>query len=344
MTGVNYHSTCDISTIERSKWHDYVMHHPHGNVFQTPEMYQVLLLSDRIKPFAIFCLSGSDMCGVAVLAVHSQYGGPPGRLTARAIMTGGPLVNNDDPDIVMCLLDQADKILRGTSIYLEIRNVFDTATYKGTFSQSGFESEPHLNILIDLRQGEDQLWKNLHPTRRKQISRSRRRSVTVRSEKSIDEKTVIECYSLLKGVYAKAHLPLDSQEFFISSVATLSGFGLLRIFLAEADSKIIGFRFILCYRDTLYDWYAASDESYLDRYPNDLLPWEVMAKGVEEGYSIFDFGGAGRPGAKYGVRDFKLKFGGALVNFGRYRKVYDPILFFIISRIFRFYRKIFRSE
>ena len=36
------------------------------------------------------------------------------------------------------------------------------------------------------------------------------------------------------------------------------------------------------------------------------------------------FGGAGKPDKPYGVRDYKLKFGGQLVNWGRFEKVHKP--------------------
>ena len=53
-----------------------------------------------------------------------------------------------------------------------------------------------------------------------------------------------------------------------------------------------------------------------------LLPWKIMEWGHENGYKLFDFGGAGKPNIPYGVRDYKLKFGGDLVNFGRFEKVH----------------------
>lgn len=41
--------------------------------------------------------------------------------------------------------------------------------------------------------------------------------------------------------------------------------------------------------------------------------------------TLYDFGGAGWPNEDYGPRHFKKKFGGELVRFGRYRKVFSPI-------------------
>ena len=39
--------------------------------------------------------------------------------------------------------------------------------------------------------------------------------------------------------------------------------------------------------------------------------------------------GAGTPDSDYGVREFKSKFGGELVEYGRYVKINKPLLFSI---------------
>ena len=47
----------------------------------------------------------------------------------------------------------------------------------------------------------------------------------------------------------------------------------------------------------------------------------------ENNINIYDFAGAGKPGKEYTVRDYKLKFGGALINLGRYQHIHKPFLF-----------------
>jgi len=42
---------------------------------------------------------------------------------------------------------------------------------------------------------------------------------------------------------------------------------------------------------------------------------------------VFDFMGAGKSGEGYGVRDFKERFGGKLIEYGRFRKIINPVLF-----------------
>jgi len=44
---------------------------------------------------------------------------------------------------------------------------------------------------------------------------------------------------------------------------------------------------------------------------------------------MFDFMGVGIPNRPYGVRDFKSKFGGELVNYGRFGRRNSKILYVI---------------
>jgi lipid II:glycine glycyltransferase (peptidoglycan interpeptide bridge formation enzyme) len=118
--------------------------------------------------------------------------------------------------------------------------------------------------------------------------------------------------------------------------------GYLKSILATFEGKIIGFRFLLGYNGLLYDWYAGSLPEYKEKYPNDILPWEIMKWGISNGFKTFDFGGAGKPGINYGVRDYKMKFGGELVNFGRFEKVHKPFLLFIAKFAFTIWKQIKR--
>lgn len=47
-------------------------------------------------------------------------------------------------------------------------------------------------------------------------------------------------------------------------------------------------------------------------------------RGHQNRFQIFDFGGAGKPNVSYGVRYYKMSFGGKLVNYGRYTLVLNP--------------------
>jgi lipid II:glycine glycyltransferase (peptidoglycan interpeptide bridge formation enzyme) len=87
--------------------------------------------------------------------------------------------------------------------------------------------------------------------------------------------------------------------------------------LAELDGQTIGVLTLLLYKDVVYYWYTGTLRSHARARAGDLLVWHAIQLGHSDGYGVLDFGGAGKPDEPYGVRDFKAKYGGELVDFGR---------------------------
>ena len=202
---------------------------------------------------------------------------------------------------------------------MRVMDVLDTSFYNNHYTK-----EEHLDIRFNLKRGEEYLWGQIHPTRRKQIRRSLNRGAFVENPKKLDDNIISECYEMLESTYKNAGLPLLEKDFFVNIFNELSQKGNIQIFLAKFEKEIIGFRFVLLFNGLIYDWYASSKQEYNDKYPNDLLPWEIIKWGIQKGYSYFDFGGAGNPKIKYGVRDYKLKFGGEVINYGRFIRINKP--------------------
>ena len=84
--------------------------------------------------------------------------------------------------------------------------------------------------------------------------------------------------------------------------------------------------------DKIFDWYAGSLQKYKNLNINDFLCYNVLSWGSKNGYNTFDFGGAGKANESYGVRDHKMKFGGDLVEFGRFENIHKPFIY-KISRV-----------
>ena len=89
--------------------------------------------------------------------------------------------------------------------------------------------------------------------------------------------------------------------------------------------------FALIYNNTMYGYYMGSknDPETLRKKPIDLFFWNIFKWSISNKLTSFDWMGAGKPDESYGVRDFKLQFGGELVNYGRYEKVHWPLGFFV---------------
>jgi len=315
-----------IEAVDKNAWSEFVRKHPHGNIFQTPEMYQVYLQTKGYKPVALFAVDGYGKISAVLLAViQTQYGGVLESISARSIIWGGPLVKNDDIAILKSILKKYDLIVGKKVIYSQFRNLYDMTRFKSTFAELGYHYEEHLNILVDLKKSEALLWKEMHPKRRNEVRKALKEGLIAKEVTSVSK--IPQVYEILCEVYKNASLPLADISLFKSAFEILYPKNMFKIFGAFYKEKLIGIICILAYCNVLYDWYAGSLQKYLCKHPNDLLPWEVFKWGKEHGYTLFDFGGAGKPDKPYGVREFKKKFGGYMVNYGRFEKVHSKVKF-----------------
>ena len=324
---------------DRETWGRFVSSHPRGNIFQSPEMAEVYSNTKNYSPLTLAAVETDSGHIVALLnaAIIHEVNRLMAPLTSRSIIIGGPLYA-DTPqgrDAVACLLDYYARDCAKKAIYTEIRNLWDTD--RNVFV-ADYDYEEHLNYLVDLRLGKETLWNNLSKARRYGISRSRKSGVTIEEIRGADELPVL--YRLLKDTYSRARLPLADKSLFDSVYSCLAPKNMAKFYFARHEGKEIGAIAFLLYNDRIYDWYSSSLKEYSKMYPSDSLVWQGMEWGSENGYSVFDFMGAGKPDEKYGVREFKRQFGGTLVNFGRYKKVHSPVKNWIAQRGLTVYKKL----
>lgn len=314
--------------INRTDWSNFVLNHPHGNIFQTPEMFDMFMMTKNNYP-VLTAVTNEDreILGILVAVVQMEHSGILGKFTSRSIIWGGPLILNNNKEILDIILKEYNKTICKKAIYSQFRNLWETTNadgFRDCFENNGFMFEDHLNILLNIEQSEETLWKNIHTKRRNEIRRAHKEGTSF--SELATEKAIEEAYNILGEVYGKAKLPLYNRSVFSKAFEILHPKGMIRFFGAVHQNKLIGVIVVLCYKDRIYDWYAGSYKEYQNKYPNDLLPWEVFLWGKKSGYKIFDFGGAGKPNQPYGVRDYKKKFGGEFVCFGRFEKIHKPFL------------------
>lgn len=326
------------SDIDKKLWADFVAKHPDGNIFQTPEMYQLYQLTPNYSPFVYVALKGSEIVGVLLSVLQKEFDGPLGGLTARSVIIGGPLVCDNDTNIAFELMTVYNKGIEHKAIYSQFRNIFDVSSLKSVFNQLNYTFEEHLDIHVDLKKSEEDLWKDVNTKRRNEVRKAEKEHLYVREALSAADRAT--AYQVLKEVYSRAKLPLAPAEFFQNAYNVFAEKEMIRFYGAFYEEKLIGTMIVLCYKQGMYDWYAGSFKEYYHKGPNNIIPWKIFLDAKEKGYTRFDFGGAGKPDKPYGVRDYKKKFGGEFVNLGRYEIIHKPLIYSVISRLFIISQKV----
>ncbi len=312
----------------------FVDSHPNTNFFQSINYFKAALKSPKLKPY-IFVISKDNVIVGSMLVVNQTQINLPlfNKLSARNIISGGPLIENNDSKILSAFLDFYKKN-KPFAIYTQIRNFGDISGEKSIFEKNKFIFEDHLNIVVDLKKSEEELWKDVHTKRRNEIRRATKEGTIF--ENSTSEIELNNAYLILQEVYDRAKLPLPKMTHFKALFDNNS----LKLFIAKNENKTIGCMLCLAHKEVLFDYYAGAFSNAYNKYPNDLIPWEVFLWAKNNNFTQFDFGGAGKPNIKYGVREYKKKFGGELVNFGRFEFAHFPFLFNILSKLFKFIQKI----
>ena len=326
--------------INREKWSDFVHSHPKGTIFQSPQMYDVFEESANYDPVFLACIDDNNVLqGLMVSGIFSEKSGIAGSLIKRSIVVGGPLLSSHD--LLLEFVSNYEELVKDRAVYSRLANLFDMTNEFDDLNKLGYEYKDHLNYKIDLSQPLEHLWNNLHNTRRRQIRRGIRRGI--KTEVTYEVSNLPDYYEILKQTYLHAGQPLLDLSFFEAAYKNLSANKNIIFFSAYDGDRLIGHRIVLAYNKMLHDWYAGDLFDARDLYTNDVLVWEVIKWGTENGYKDFDFGGAGEPDKEYGVREFKKKFGGNLVNYGNYLKVHQPVKYNLIKKAFPIYKKLRKS-
>jgi len=309
---------------EREKWDAFVFQHPNGTIFQTSLMFDVY----QATPFnnaGVIALEDNKGAILALMVyVLIKEPGIKSFFSTRAIVTGGPLVKDNDLKYTKLLLNNyKKKIKKANPIYTEIRNLFDTSGIREGISSEKFDYQDHLTIHMDLTKSVHELEMAMHKKRASNIRRSIKKNVI--TKEILLPEDIKAGYQIIKDTYDRIGLPSPQPDLFLNAAKILKTN--IKFFAAYLDDKIIGCRIYLVYKHIIYDWYAGGNLEYSGYHPNDLLPWNMMLWAKENNFKIYDFAGAGKPNKAYSVRDYKLKFGGQLLSFGRYQYIHKPVLY-----------------
>jgi len=230
--------------------------------------------------------------------------------------------------------------VKHTSLFTELRNLYNLERCQPVLQQHGFAYEDHLNFLINLSRPAEEIMQGFgNRTRKKIRCELKRDKVTI---KQVTEPEDIRlCYRLLDQTYKAARVPLTNRSLFEAAFDVLSPKDMIRFTLAYVDESPAAVSVDLLFKGVMYGWFGGVDRAFGSHLPNELLTWHLIQWGSENGFHTLDFGGAGKPDEEYGVRDFKAKFGGDLVCYGRNICVHAPFSLGLSKLGYQIFRGLF---
>jgi CelD/BcsL family acetyltransferase involved in cellulose biosynthesis len=307
----------------RPAWDDFSAQHPKGSAFHSSYMVRVFQSARGFSPLPLAAVSPNGEIRALLVAVRVQsFSEVFGAASSRSIWYAEPLCFDDSHSIeALCqLIDAHDRAMSRRVLFAEVRPLHASGPERFALERCGYDYLDYLNYVVDVTQPKDALWKRMRQTARASVRKSERQGLEVRHIDS--DNTVDLFYPLLRETYRRAETPLADRSLFDAAFAILRPQGMIEFTSVYDGERPIAMNAMLLFGKQVFGWYSGSVRTR-GASQMDLLQWHEIAWSCERGYSRYDFGGAGWPSKPYGVRDFKAKFGGDLVCYGRYRKVYS---------------------
>lgn len=320
-----------INQIDKQKWELLLEQSSFVSPFQTPTFFN-FYNSLETSSADVFVVEDNGEYVALVLVTLQEEPGVKGYFSRRGIVYGGVVFADKAEESTTLLFSYLKTYYKKKLIYLEIRNNFDYSPYKADVLTTGFTYIPWFNYqltIINSKLFRDHMSKS----RQRQLNKALKNGVTWREASSIDD--IKTFYHILAELYVhKVKKPLPSFEFFVQLYET----SFAKCLIVEKNDIIIGGVMCPIYgHDALYELYiCGKDKDYPNAHPSIVAMWAMVEYAEKNKVSKIDLMGAGRVDKPSSVRDFKSKFGGELVENGRFIYKCNPFLYALGS----FYLKI----
>ncbi len=310
--------------IENNKWEIFSKLSATTSWFQTYSCYEFYKKINFLEGFALALTKNDKIIALVCGYIIADGGLIKKFMSRRAIIPGGLIISEKcSNDELKLLLQELSNQTSKKAIYTEIRNYFDYSNYRDVFDEAGYKYKEHLNFHINTESIENCL-KQLSSTKRRDIKQSLKQGAEIINTKKSED--IKEYFIILEDLYkSKIKTPLFPIEFFDNIVQKED----CQLFVIKYENRIIGGSLCVGSPQTiLYEWFVCGlDGHFKNIYPSTLATWAAIEYAATNNFQYFDMMGAGKPTEGYGVRDFKAKFGGQLIENGRLLRINNQYLY-----------------
>ena len=319
-----------IEDIPEKEWTELMSKSDTASWFQSTQAFEFFVsIPHVVNHFGYGVYRDNELKGICLGIVTVENNPLKQFFTRRAIINGGPLLAEDiTSEEVTALMQSVRKALENLPwqqrpIYIETRNFNDYSRYKDAFSASGFAYRQHLNFQVPTLTVE-QIKQQMDIGRQRNIRSTIKAGATIVEVPSAEQ--IRTFYLILRDLYRrKVRTPLFPLSFF-ENLRNQSDSVFL---LIEYKGRIIGGTACVIVRDRcLYEWYVCGEDGMHEGvYASSFATYAGLQYAAENNLQVFDMMGAGVPDEPNGIRDFKARFGGKLVEHGRFLSIIHPFLY-----------------
>lgn len=321
-------------------WDQFVQQHPKGSVFHSSAMVEVFAATKGQKPLALAAVRDDGTILSLLTAVRVQtLPHVLGAISSRSIWYAEPLYTESEVGIDSLgeLISEHDRRLRHRTLFTEVRPLWGSGAERVSLERHGYQYLDYLNYVIDTSQPAEVLWKKLRGSAQSHTRKCEKRGYQMRL---LDAPECVDIlYDFLRMTYGRAEVPLADRSMFQAAYDILRPKNMIEFVVVYDGDKPVAADTMLLFKKQVFAWYGGSLR-ITGLSPAAFMQWREIEWSAQNGFEHYDFGGAGWPDVPYGVRDFKASFGGDLVSYGRYRKVYSRWKMALAERAYEFGRSV----
>ena len=277
-------------------WRDFLFQHPSALPYHHPAWVETVAETYRFRSFVFVVRSagGDVLGGVPLVSVGGRLRGKRWvglPFTDACPALTGPALTPED--IGRLLAAEGERA--GVSA-IELRGPLGSA---GAPLERGVVHELALT-------NEDELFSGFESQVRRNIRKAQRQDLTLRVAENVEDLTEVY-FDLHTATRRRLGVPTQPRRFFQNvwerMLARDRGFAFL---VYHGSEPIAGAVFLEWNGRVIYK-FGASDARYWSMRPNNLLFWEAIKRGCDQGAKVFDFGRSDREDE--GLRAFKRSWG-----------------------------------
>ena len=285
------------------RWRDFLTRVDCPSHYNAPEFFREPYWAGK-RPFAILAWGQGEIVGV-LTGIHE----------------GDEVESGQQSRPQVCLAREADPVAAGDALARGLLSEAGRAKVISVYAWSWTPLEPFKrhgfrfrqmegDVILDLKQGADALFKQFDENRRRNIRLAARKGVEVFPASTRED---VSAYYQIRAAWRQtprkrirgSEPPIEQlqQRYRLT--------GNFRLFLARHSGKMIAGITLRFLPGGLLEYAnGAAVEEFLHLRPNDLLQWRAIEWACAEGFRSYSLGGA---------HPFLSKFGGEVVPVYRYR-------------------------
>lgn len=242
----------------------------------------------------------------------------------------GPVVRNSSPELLKFIKDSLEKIKDKNTVYVRLdfyptfientdQNILSKYFYKvPKIFSAGSNFQPRQEWFLDIQKSENDIFENMHKNTRYSIRLSQKKGL--RSEiitNNFGEYTQ-SFLNLMKITAKRNGFRLHPDEYYANIFRNLDEDNRYNSFLSVVylGEKILAIDLIVVFGKIANYVFAGSSDEHRSLCPAYLAQWLAIVQAKKIGCTKYNFGGVkvGKESEWTGLTDYKVKFGGRLIE------------------------------